>query len=414
MVKIESFAAQQWVNAKSRFSKYDLSTSCAAPISIEELSSISEDKSEGNGPLPTSLFSTPLGYGESYPSSNQLRTTLANLYSIKSSTPLTSDNVLITQGASLANLLVFHSLCGPGDDIIVQYPTYQPLYSLPESIGVEVTLWESKEQDKWQLDLEELKGLIKPNTKMIVLTNPANPTGAVILRSQLQAIIEIAREHCLIVFSDEIYRPLFHSITPMDKEFPPSVLSLGYDNVLVSASLSKCYSLPAIRVGWLASRNSDYIASCRHYRTYSTISVSPLDEAVAAFALDGKCLHTLLKRNMDLAKHNIAALEAFVEQYRWACAWIRPVAGTIAFVKFFKMGKPVDDVEFCRQLQDKKGVLLLPGSYAFGNGEHFKGYVRIGYAMDPETLEAGLSALREFMEEEFENVPLAGEKLPLR
>ncbi|EER23018.1 hypothetical protein D8B26_004314 [Coccidioides posadasii str. Silveira] len=415
MVNIDFFAAQRWIDTESQLAKYDLSSSCAASVSIEELSSLAEGEQDRNPPLPASILTMPLCYGEAYQGSKQLRTTIANLYSIKIPTPLPVDNVLITPGASLANLVVFHALCSPGDHVIVQYPTYQQLYSLPKSIGVEVTLWKSKEKDKWQLDLEELKDLIKPNTKMIVLTNPANPTGAITPRSQLQAIVEIAKEHSIIVFSDEIFRPLFHSITPMDPEFPPSALSLGYENVLVSGSLSKCYSLPGIRVGWLASRNSDYIASCLNYRSYSTISMSHLDEAVASFALDGKCIHSLLQRNMGLAKQNIASVESFIEQHRWACDWVRPVAGTIGFIKFSKMGKPVDDVEFCRRLQDKKGVLLVPGSYGFGNREDFKGYIRIGYAMKPEIMEAGLEALREFMEEEFENVPLAGtNKLALR
>lgn len=200
----------------------------------------------------------------------------------------------------------------------------------------------------------------------------------------------------------------------MDEDFPSSVLSLGYDNVLVSGSLSKCYSLPGIRVGWLASRNRDYIQDCFNYRSYSTISVSQLDEAVASFALDSNCLHSLLKRNLDLCRRGIASLEAFIERHRWACQWVRPVAGTIAFVKFSKLGKPIDDVQFCKNLQASKGVLLVPGSHCFGNGEDFKGYVRIGYATKQETLEAGLKALAEFMDEEFENVPLAGRKLPLR
>ncbi|KAI1940409.1 hypothetical protein LOZ66_002002 [Ophidiomyces ophidiicola] len=401
MVNIDFFAAQRWINSESKGIKYDLSTSCAAPISITELSSLSENKSEENGPLSSSLLSTPLGYGAHFEGSEQLRNTLAGLYSVKSATPLSIDNVLITPGSSLANLLVFQALCSPGDHVIVQYPTYQQLYSLPKSIGIDVSLWESKEHDKWQLDLEELKGLIQPNTKMIVIT-------------QLEAIMEIAKEHSLIVLSDEIYRPLFHSISPMDDEFPPSVLSLGYDNVLVSGSLSKCYSLPGIRVGWLASRNKNYVASCLNYRSYSTIAMSSLDEAVATFALDGSCLHGLLRRNIDLAKRNLATLESFIERHRWGCDWVRPVAGTIAFVKFHKMGKPVDDVEFCKQLREKKAVLLLPGSYAFGDGENFKGYVRMGYGMSVENMETGLKALGEFMEDGFEDVPLAGKKLPIR
>lgn len=111
-----------------------------------------------------------MDYGKAYQGSERLRTTLANLYSVKTPSPLPAANVLITPGASLANLLVFQSLCKPGDHVIVQYPTYQQLYSLPGSIGIEVSLWKSKEENGWQLDVEELKQSIKPNTKLIVLT----------------------------------------------------------------------------------------------------------------------------------------------------------------------------------------------------------------------------------------------------
>lgn len=409
MVQIDDFVLQKWSNTESV--KWDISSSYAKPISIDELASISESNSGDNGPLSASVLSAALGYGD-MPGSKRLRNTLAGLYSAKATSPLTVENVLVTPGGSLANYVIFQTLCGKDDHVIVQYPTYQQLLSLPSYIGAEVSFWAGKDQDKWQLDVDELKSLIKPNTKMIVLTNPGNPTGAIIPRSVLRDIIEVAREHSIVVFCDEIYRPLFHSITPMDDEFPPSAISLGYDNVIVTGSMSKAYGLAGIRVGWLASRNADYVAACRNYRAYTTISVSQLDEAVATFALDGNCLHKLLKRNVDLAKNNLPLLETFIERHRWACDWVRPVASSVSFVRFSKMGKPVDDLAFCKQVHKKKGVLLAPGSHCFGKEKDFKGYVRIGYAMDTQILEAGLKALAEFMEEEYENVPVGEQITP--
>ena len=130
------------------------------------------DRTTDNDPLSAATFSNPLSYGAAR-GSEALRSTLAGLYSVRAPSPLPPDNIVIAPGGSLANYLVFQALCGPNDHVIVQYPTYQQLYSVPRAIGAEVSLWEAKSEDKWQLDLGEMKSLIKPNTKAIVLTSVA-------------------------------------------------------------------------------------------------------------------------------------------------------------------------------------------------------------------------------------------------
>ncbi|PGH01071.1 hypothetical protein AJ79_08041 [Helicocarpus griseus UAMH5409] len=410
MVKIEPFALEHYLNDKDPKAKYNLAASCALPISLQELKSLSDsaafspNSDNVTPPLPTEILSWSMDYGSMF-GSEKLRARLASLYSVKASTPLSPDNVLITPGASSADFLIFHALCDRGDHVICQYPTYQQLYSQPASLGAEISLWKTKGEDNWRLDIEELKGMIRPETKFIVINNPQNPTGAIIPRSTLESIIQIARDHSITVISDEVYRPLFHSISPVDEEFPPSVLSLGYDNVIVSGSMSKAYSLAGIRVGWLASPNNDLIAACKNWRSYTTISVSQLDEQVASYALN-ECLHNLLKRNNGLAKHNLGLLEKFIEQHRWACEWVKPVAGSVAFVKFSKMGRAVDGEVFCQRLLEKEGVLIVPGSVCFGKGEDFKGYVRIGFVTETKVLEEGLERLKAFMMEGFEGLPV--------
>ncbi|KAK2749927.1 hypothetical protein FQN57_005344 [Myotisia sp. PD_48] len=405
MVKIDKFAIERWVAARSLTAKYDLSSSYAKPLSIHELMGIS-DQASAQGPISADLLSRSLGYGE-MDGSTKLRSTLAGLYSVKTPEPLSVHNISTTSGGSQANYLVFQALCERGDHVITQYPTYQQLTSIPRSIGAEVSLWKSKSDESWRLDVDELKDMIKPNTKMIVLTNPHNPTGAILPRSTLREVIEIAREHSIIVFCDEIYRPLFHSISPADPEFPPSAISLDYENVIVTGSMSKAYAMPGIRVGWIASRNLKFIDQCITHRSYTTISVSQIDEEIAAFALDGACLHPLLKRNLEIARRNLPLVDSFIEQHRWACEWVRPVASSTGFIKFSKIGKPVDDAELCTQLFEKKGLLLVPGSSCFGDNVDFKGYVRIGYAGSTEELEAALKELKQFMQEDYEHVAWA-------
>lgn len=236
-------------------------------------------------------------------------------------------------------------------------------------------------------------------------SNPQNPTGAIVPRDTLQSLVEIARESSITLFADEVYRPLFHNISPMDSQFPPSLLSLGYEHSVVTGSVSKAYSLAGLRVGWIASLSNTIVEACANSRDYTTISVGQIDDAVASFALAPECIHNLLKRNIELARTNLAVLEKFIESHRWACDWIKPRAGTTAFVRFNKMGKPVNDVVFCEMLQERKGVMFVPGSLCFGGGEDFQGYVRVGYACETEVLEKGLDALREFMEDDYDEVP---------
>ncbi|KAJ5928267.1 hypothetical protein N7466_007223 [Penicillium verhagenii] len=406
MVKIEEFAVEQWMDKYETTAKFNTAETCCASLSIDDLRELSDDKE--TNPL-TQLQSTKLTYG-AIRGSDKLRETLANLYSAKTTNQLPKDNVLITPGAIQANFLALYTLVGPGDHVICHYPTYQQLYSVPASLGAEVSLWKSKESDGWKLDIEELKGLIRPNTKLIIINNPQNPTGAIVPRNHLEDVVKIARESSITVLADEVYRPLFHNISPMDPEFPPSILSLGYENTIATGSTSKAYSLAGLRVGWIASRNRSIIEACASSRDYTTISVGQIDDAVASFALAPECIHNLLRRNIDLGRTNLEILEKFIESHRWACDWVKPRAGTTAFVRFAKMGRPIDDVAFCEKLQEESGVMFVPGSRCFGGGEDFQGYVRIGYACETDVLEKGLEALREFMEESYEDVPALKKK----
>lgn len=378
--------------------KYNIAETCCASITIDQLRELSEDKERQV--LDTSKV---LGYG-AIRGSEELRTNLARLYSAKVATPLSPDNILTTPGAIQANYLTTYALVGPGDHVICHYPTYQSLYEVPKQMGAEVDLWKATPEDEWVPKIGDLKALIKPNTKLIIINNPNNPTGAVLKKTFLQDVIDIASEKNITILSDEVYRPVFHSISPLDKEFPPSLLSMGYKNVVVTGSMSKAYSLAGIRIGWIASRNSEIIEEIASARHYTTISVSSLDEQVAAYALHPTTIHGLLARNVQLAKANLALMEKFVLKNEDECEWVKPVAGTVAFVKFHREGKPVDSVDFCKKLLAKGGVMFVPGTCF---GEEWKGYVRIGFVNDTNVLEPGLNEATKFVRKFLDEVELA-------
>ncbi|EOD46706.1 putative aspartate aminotransferase protein [Neofusicoccum parvum UCRNP2] len=402
MVNLEPFGVEEWMDAHENSAKYNIAETCCASISIEELQSLAEDPAEKSVNVLTT--SEKLTYG-AIRGSEALRKNLSNLYSSKTASRLPEDNILITPGAIMANTLVFYALVGPGDHVIVHHPTYQQLYEVPRSLGAEVDLWEAKAEKDWIPDLEELKALVKPNTKLIVINNPNNPTGAILPKDLLQNLVDFAATKSITILSDEVYRPIFHSVSPIDPSFPPSLLSLGYAHVIVTGSLSKAYSLAGIRVGWIASRDAAAVATIAAARHYTTISVSSLDQQVAARALAPSTIHALLARNIALARANLEILDRFVVKHDDVVEWVKPKAGTTAFLRFHLEGKPVDAARFCKVLLEETGVLFVPGPESFG--KRFPGYVRVGFCCETEVLKEGLEKARLWMKKNFDDVPLA-------
>lgn len=232
---------------------------------------------------------------------------------------------------------------------------------------------------------------------MLVINNPNNPTGATIPADVLGKIVDFARKHDLILFSDEVYRPLFHGIDP--ESAPPSVMSLGYDKSVVTSSMSKAWALAGVRVGWIASRDKSILDKVAVARDYTTISVSQLDDQVSRYALSPDVRPQLLARNITLAQTNLALLDRFVRDHPAIVSWVKPTAGTTAFIQFSKDGKPVDDVEFCKDLLNKTKVMFVPGSKCFGHDKEFRGYVRIGYVSETAILREAIENLSAYVAE---------------
>ncbi|KAJ0161753.1 Capreomycidine synthase [Colletotrichum tanaceti] len=409
MVRIAAFEVEQWMDEyETTPGCLNIAETCAASVSVDDLVALSEDK-RAPGPVD---FSTKLVYGP-IRGSVPLRRRVAALCGSQagpthrpSPSPdlLGEADVLITQGAISANFLLLYTLVGPGDHVICVYPTYQQLYGVPESLGADVSLWRLKKENGFVPDVGELDGLVKPNTKMIIINNPNNPTGAPIPESVLASIVAFAKARDIIVFSDEVYRPLFHDFFDNGDDashVPPPITAFGYDKVVVTGSMSKSYALAGIRIGWIASRDKGIIQAVASARDYTTISVSQIDDQIASYALSKPVWGPLLRRNVALANTNKALLEAFVDKYKGTCAWVRPSAGTTAFVRFTHEGKPIDDVRFCLDVLSKTKVFFVPGSRCFGHGKDFAGYVRIGYVCHTEVLKEALEKLGHYMDTDF-------------
>ena len=232
---------------------------------------------------------------------------------------------------------------------------------------------------------------------MIIINNPNNPTGAPIPTSVLQRIAKVSEEKGIILFSDEVYRPLFHGGAEGHIELPVPATSLGYQKTLVTGSMSKGYALAGIRLGWVATKDKAILSAIASARDYTTISVSQLDDQIASYALSPAVRGPLIERNTALARTNAKLLKDFVDDHGSVCSWVEPKAGTTAFIQFKNKGKPVKDTEFCLDLLDQTKVFFVPGSHCFGGGEDFEGYVRIGYVCETEVLKEALEKLGEYV-----------------
>ncbi|KAK5663784.1 hypothetical protein OQA88_4216 [Cercophora sp. LCS_1] len=162
--------------------------------------------------------------------------------------------------------------------------------------------------------------------------------------------------------------------------------------------MSKAFSLAGIRLGWIATRNSAILEAVASARDYTTISVSQLDDQVATYALSPAVLPNLLKRNLELARTNLALLSAFVDKYKGVCEWVRPTAGTTALIKFEKSGVAVEGDSFAVSVLEENNVMFVPAKRCFGKGEDFEGFVRIGYVCETEVLKEGLERLGLYVE----------------
>lgn len=374
-----------------------LAGSATPGLSINDLISLSSDAQATKDALDFASLSLKLG---SITGSQALRSAIAALYQGEGS-DVTHKNVITATGATGANLNVLYSLLQAEDHVIGTYPMYGPLLSLPRAQGCEVSLWRLDQDDKWSLNIKDLEGLIKPNTKLLIINNPNNPTGSHLDKQKQVEILEIASRHNIIVLVDEIFRPLFHGAPDQEAPSPaPSFVKHDYKRVIVTGSMSKAWGLTGARLGWIVSRDQSLLDDFTNTKMYTSEAASTIDELIVTEALSDRCRPSIIQRHLSFAKENLASFDAFVAKNKDRCRWTRPTAAATAFVQFLtSAGDPVDDVEFCRALLDTKGVLLSPGSLCFADegDTNFKGFMRVHFTVPPARMKESLEKIDDFL-----------------
>ncbi len=348
---------------------YLLSQSDCESMTVEELLHMEPDAKKR-------FMQSWLGYTE-VKGSPELRERIAALY--KSCAP---DDILVHAGAEEAIFSFMQVFLAAGDHVVYMSPAYQSLYEVTMSLGCEVSPWLLCQGDSgWTLDIDELELLLKPNTKLIVLNTPHNPTGYSLTDDEHKRIADIARDRGVFVFCDQVYKGL-----EWDGQ-AHSWMSDFYENAISLGVLSKAYGLPGLRIGWIATRNKDVYDMMVKFKYYTTICCSAPSEFLAIVAL--KHGEDILRRNVSVIKENITYAEDFFSKHAEAFINNAPAAGPIAFHKL-KLSGGIR--AFCENLIQRKGVLLLPGDVYEVKGDYFRmGYGRKNFRECLNQLEQHLS-----------------------
>jgi aspartate/methionine/tyrosine aminotransferase len=313
-----------------------------------------------------------LGYTE-VPGNPELRETIANLF-----TTMKSENIIVHVGAQEPIFNFMNVLLNRGDHVITQFPIYQSLFEVANSIGCEVSKWTVEQgENGWMMDISKLEKMIKPSTKLIVLNSPNNPTGYTLKQEEIEAIAEIARKHNIYVFCDEVYKgvELDGVKRPWFADHYEKGVSLGV--------MSKAYGLAGLRIGWLATKDMDLFEKLIKMKHYTSICSSGPSEFLSTVAL--KHSDEILKRNLKIIESNLKIGEEFFNRYSELFTFNKPMAGPVSFIKM-NIDMPID--EFCDKLVAEKGVLLLPANIYSYEGQYFRmGFGRKNFAEGLEKFE---------------------------
>jgi aspartate/methionine/tyrosine aminotransferase len=297
-----------------------------------------------------------LGYTEStgHP---LLRREIASLYDT-----LVADDVLVFAGAEEAIFCLANVLFAPGDHAVVTWPGYQSLYEVARAAGADVTLHELHEADGWSLDVPRLLVSLRPETRLVVVNAPHNPTGMLPSAEEWSALTGELAQRGIHLLADEVYRFL---------EFEGEPLTAGADAFGRGISLgvmSKSFAMAGLRIGWLATRDRDLLARCASFKDYTTICSSAPSEILALIGLRER--DRILARSRGIVSTNLERLDGFFDDWADRFTWVRPRGGSIGFPRLTVPGVRIDD--WAAGLVKATGVLLLPGSVFGHPGNHFR------------------------------------------
>ncbi len=350
LARLPELALEREFRARSSDARWLLCGSDVEALRLDELLALTDDECRG--------LWDELALGYTAPSGHPLlRAEIAGLYE-----RLGAEQVLTCAGADEALFLTLNAILRPGDHAVIAWPGYESLFQVARAAGAEVTPLRLRHDTGWRLDLRDLRRALRPETRLIVVNYPHNPTGALPDRSTFEGMVALAAEVGAVLLSDEVYRLLEHD--PADRL--PAGVDAGRHVVSVGV-MSKSFGLAGLRIGWIATRDEELLERVTALKDYTSGCNSAPSEILALAALRAR--DAVLGRSRALVAGNLAELDAFFEEWEGVFEWVRPRAGCVGFPRLVT-GGPLEP--FLAGLLDEEGVLLVPGSVYEHGGNHFR------------------------------------------
>jgi len=362
-VRFVPFELERWQSTWENRVRFNLSESGVHPLSVQELLGIA-----GASAVP--LLEVRLGYSQSN-GTDLLRQRIATLY--RGASP---DQVLVTTGSAEANFVACWRLLEPGDKVAMLLPSYLQIWGQAQNLGAQVRGFHLHASHGWEPFPEEIRAAIAPGTKLVVVTNPHNPTGHVLSDEARRVILERTREVGAWLLADEVYAG-----AERDGRTTPSFWG-SYDKLICVSGLSKAYGLPGLRIGWLVAPPA-FAAESWARHDYTTIGPAGPSDHLATVALTPAVRDKIIERTRRILNANYPVMEEWLKRFGDTFSWHAPKAGAICYVKYRQTVGALDLVE---RIRAEHSVLLVPGDH-FGAPNH----IRFGFGNELSELQAALA-----------------------
>jgi aspartate/methionine/tyrosine aminotransferase len=371
-MKLETFELERIQSEWEHIVKYNLSESGVEPLPLSEM--LTETQIE-------EMLGIRLGYTQTN-GTIPLREAIAHPFSIG------PEQVLATNGGAEANFLVTWWLLREvrrSGEVLAMTPNYLQIQGVWNALGGRTIPFHlTMQDDRWSINPEELESKVSGSTIAIAVCNPNNPTGSVLNEEEMRFIADLAEEHDLWIISDEVYQGAEHSGLKT-----PSMFG-RYEKVFVTASLSKAFGLPGLRLGWIVAPSEDVAGQLWAYSDYTTICPSILSDWLATIALQPEVRQRLERRAHGIVNRNWGILKSWMDSYENVFECVAPLAAAICFPR---VKLDMSALDFVHRLLREKSVLITPGEF-FG----VPGHLRLGYGCEREYLESALGVISELLD----------------
>src|SRR3954449_7536433 len=363
-MRIETFEMERMQSTWENIVDYDMSESGVRPLTLRELADM--------GLAVEALLDEPLGYSQSN-GTIELREQVAAMYP-----GAMIEQIEVTNGTSEANYLIALSQLRAGDVVAMQVPNYMQMWGVARSLGADVQTFRLRTEAAWEPDWDEFDGAVTPDTRILYLSNPNNPTGSVLSESAMRRIVERCQRTGTWLLSDEVYLGAEIS-APRTKSF----WGMG-DRVIVTSGLSKAYGIPGVRIGWIVGPAA-VVAECWSQHDYVTIGPNKMSDRIARVAVEPQNRERCYARTGEILRHNLPMVKEWARSFGDRLQWTEPTAGAIALMKY---GSDTSSLAIAERVRVNQNTLIVPGIHV-----GIEGHLRIWLGGREDYLREGLKRI---------------------